>query len=178
MSDVQASTSGSTSGLSAAADHGRRANRQQRPPARCRPSWRELIRGIAGSIVVTALAIGVVELASRLISQQFPAPGPLLLLAVVYSAFSGGTIAGLVSALLTIVYAATFLDQPGRPFHYTPANLSRLSTLSVAAPTMALLVGLLRRRVEHTAAQLSRKKIESHYRRRLLEYCDQQGIVF
>ena len=61
----------------------------------------------AASLLVTLLAIALIEIISRTISVM-PVPGPILLLAVVYAAFTGGTLAGLASALLVILYELCF----------------------------------------------------------------------
>ena len=102
----------------------------------------------AASVTMTLVAIGVIEAASRWI-YIVPSPGPILLLAVVYAAFIGGTAAGLVSALLVIFYTAHFFVHQPTSLHDGDQAL-RLTTIAVTAPVMAVLVGILRRSARQT----------------------------
>lgn len=78
-------------------------------------------------------------------------PFPIFQLTVVYAAFRGGVRMGLLSALIVIVYALLFFDHPELPLHYTAANLSRVVVITLTTPSMALLVGFLKRRAVHAA---------------------------
>lgn len=78
-----------------------------------------------------------------------PNPPALLLLAVVYSAFSGGAIPGLFSALFAWFHFAYFFSLPDQPFHYNDENLRRVVVWAVATPAMALMVGILKKRAMH-----------------------------
>ena len=71
---------------------------------------------------------------------------PILLVAVVYAAFRGGTRLGLYSALLTVVYYIYFFSTSGHLFRYTPDNLARLLILILVSSLMAVLVGGLQQR--------------------------------
>ena len=72
----------------------------------------------------------------------------LLLIAVVVSAFLGGVLGGLTSAVIAVLYNAYFLSIPGELFHYTGRDLRRTIVLGAVLPPLALLVGYLRERVD------------------------------
>ncbi|OGQ78407.1 MAG: hypothetical protein A3F90_04655 [Deltaproteobacteria bacterium RIFCSPLOWO2_12_FULL_60_19] len=71
---------------------------------------------------VTLATIAAIELSARTV---FKVPNPLILivLAVVYSAFSGGLFGGRVSAAIAVLYGFYFFAGPGLLFHYTSENL-------------------------------------------------------
>jgi signal transduction histidine kinase/CheY-like chemotaxis protein len=76
---------------------------------------------------------------------QIPNQPPVLLIAVAYSAYRGTMIVGLFSAAIYGIYTALFFSNVGHPFVYTEPNLLRTVVLCVTAPTMAVMIGLLRR---------------------------------
>ena len=110
--------------------------------------WSRLVPGPAVTIAVLAS----IEAVSRAVGRV-PNPGVYFLPAVAFSAYVGGVAAGLVSAALALAYAAYFFAEPGRVFHYAGGDRARFVGMLVAAPVVALLVGLMRRRVEAAAAR-------------------------
>jgi two-component system cell cycle sensor histidine kinase/response regulator CckA len=93
-------------------------------------------------------------------------PFPFLLLTAVYSAYSGGLRPGVISALVTLVYAVHFLSEPGSILRYTPPHAYSLLALGVAVPVTVILVARLKDQAEraHTI-QLSRDEVERVERR-------------
>jgi len=89
-----------------------------------------------------------IELLARL-GFEIPNPPAILLLVVVFSAFTGGLRPGLISAAIAWMYFAYFFSNPGQPFHYTDANLRRVIVWAVATPSIVVMVGLLKGRSEH-----------------------------
>lgn len=75
-----------------------------------------------------------------------PNPGPILMLVIAYSAYLGGTSAGLASAAIAILFFALQLMQPGGS--YSNFDLGRVFVFVLVSPTMAVMVGTLRRRSE------------------------------
>jgi PAS domain S-box-containing protein len=92
---------------------------------------------------------------------KIPNPAPIYLIAVVYAAFTGGLPSGLVSAGITLLYAVYYFSTPGQLFHYSDDNLRNVIILAVTTPAIAIMVGILKQRVERLACeQVTRKSDE------------------
>jgi len=128
------------------------------------PDWAYIAASVRGPLLTLVTLIGLDQLARHGIplSQPFP----LLFLTVAYAAYSGGLLPGVVSAVLTGLYAAHFLSDPGRPLHYSGGNgLGVLATIAAAVGT-AVLVSRLRLVAERgRAARLDRDEAEALDRR-------------
>ncbi|HEY3011899.1 MAG TPA: ATP-binding protein, partial [Gemmatimonadales bacterium] len=93
-------------------------------------------------------------------------PFAFLLLTVVYSAYIGGLRPGLISGLLTVLYAIHFLSEPRSILHYTPANAYTLLGLGMVVPATVLLVSRLKDAADRArAVELSRAEAERLDRR-------------
>jgi signal transduction histidine kinase len=92
---------------------------------------------------------------------EIPNQPGVLLLAVVYCAYRGGLGVGLAGAALHILYTAVFFSNPGELFAYSHANTVRALVISLVAPAMATMVGLLRHEADQllTRAKLSEAKL-------------------
>ncbi len=103
------------------------------------------VRGPAATIAAVLVLIA----ASRL-GVTVPNPGVPLLLVVVYAAIAGGFVPGMVSAAITILYAALFFSDSaaGRPFAFTGDEPLRLLVLGIAAPLAVLFGALVKRRLD------------------------------
>ena len=94
---------------------------------------------------------------------KIPNPAPIYLIAVVYAAFTGGLSSGLVSAGITLLYAVYYFSTPGQLFHYSDDNLRNVIILAVTTPAIAIMVGILKQRVERLACeQVTRKSDEAN----------------
>ena len=113
-------------------------------PVKANPEPR-VARGTVSGFLVTVATLALVELLSHT-PLRIPDPSALCLLAVVFSAFTGGRRSGLLSAATTLAYALTAFSEPGDLFHYAAEDLRRLAVLAVAAPLTALLVSVRSRR--------------------------------
>jgi diguanylate cyclase (GGDEF)-like protein len=100
--------------------------------------WRSIIGPLGTLALVSALYAFERYVAS------VPNPGAITFVAVVFSAYIGGLTAGLVSAMISIAYAAVSFSIPGELLHFRPDNLARLYVLMVATPAIALMVGLVK----------------------------------
>jgi len=100
--------------------------------------------------VLMAAAIIVIEVLSRT-GYKVPNPPAILILLVVFFTFTGGMLAGLMSAVLESTYISYFFSIPGQPFHYTSENLVRVVVWAISVSAMVFMVGYLRRRAEHAA---------------------------
>ena len=96
--------------------------------------------------VLVTLGAGLLLAAFHVTPTRIPYPGILFVVAIIYSTFTGGFPAGFASAALSISFAALILSIPGAPLRYTHADLQRLWVSIAVFPSIALLVGLLKRR--------------------------------
>ena len=128
------------------------------------PDWGYLAANVRGPLLTLVILIGLDQLARH--REPLTHPFPLLLLTVAYAAYTGGLLPAVVSAVLTGLYAAHFLSDPGMPLHYTNGNsLALLGTL-VASFGMALLISRLRlQALRGHAERLGRAEAEALDRR-------------
>jgi diguanylate cyclase (GGDEF)-like protein len=99
------------------------------------------------------LAIGAVILAAKLGVKVPNVPG-VLLLPLAYSAYRGGLVIGLMAAVLHMGYSAIFFSLPSGLLQYGEGDLVRLSVIEVVAPSMATMIGMLRRKTDLSLRQL------------------------
>jgi two-component system cell cycle sensor histidine kinase/response regulator CckA len=126
--------------------------------------WARVGSSVRGPLLTLATAILLDVLARHNLAIAYPFP--FLLLTVVYSTYSGGLRPGVISALVTLVYAVHFLSEPGFILRYTASNTYSLLALGVAVPATVILVARLREQAEHARAiQLSRAEVELVERR-------------
>ncbi|HEY3177046.1 MAG TPA: ATP-binding protein [Candidatus Polarisedimenticolia bacterium] len=83
-----------------------------------------------------------------LVPPRVPNPSAIYILAVIFAAFVGGVVPGLVSAGMTLAWAALIYQEPGSFLHFSEENQSRMLLLALTTPSAALLVGVLRTRLE------------------------------
>jgi signal transduction histidine kinase len=105
------------------------------------------------------LLICAIEALSRT-SLRLPNPPALLLMAVVFSSFSGGLRSGILSAGLAWLYFAYYFSNPDQRFTYTDENLRRVVVWIFATPAMAVMTGLLKRRADRASADMLRSERE------------------
>jgi hypothetical protein len=119
---------------------------------------------VRGPLLTLATAI----LLDQIARNDLPVGQPFafLFVTVVYSTYSGGLRPGLISGLLTILYAVHFLSDPRSIFHYTAANGYTLLGLSLTVPLTVLLVARLQQAAERARTiELSRSEAERLERR-------------
>jgi PAS domain S-box-containing protein len=114
-------------------------------------------RRYGGPLLVVAIA-AVVELLAGT-AWRVPNPPALLLLAVVFAAFTGGRAPGLIAAAIAWTYCAYFFSASLQPLRYAPDDARRVVVWLLAMPAMAWMVGTLRRRVEAGAAKTREAEI-------------------
>ena len=129
-----------------------------------REDWARIGQSVRGPLATLAVAI----LFDQMARNDFPIshPFPILLLTVAYSTYSGGLRPGLVSGVLTLLYAIHFLAEPGSVFHYEAANAISLAGLVIVVPLTVLLVVRLKEAAERgRVVELSRTEAERLDRR-------------
>src|ERR1700730_9283533 len=99
------------------------------------------------------LAIAAVILAAQL-GIKFPNVPGVLLLPLAYSAYRGGLAMGLMAAVVHMGHSAIFFSLPGALFQYGGGNLVRLLVIVIVAPSMATMIGMLRRKTDSSLRQL------------------------
>lgn len=102
------------------------------------------------------LAVAVLILFLEVLSWSgfgIPHVDSFLLLLVAYVAFVDGVAAGLAAAGLAVAYFAYAVSPGGRIFHATVFEWEQVVIVGAAVPSLAVLVGLLRSRLEHANAR-------------------------
>jgi diguanylate cyclase (GGDEF)-like protein len=106
--------------------------------------WR-LYFGPLVTIVVGAAEFGI----DRLV-MPVPSPGAFLFFPVLFTAYIGGAIPGLVSAAIAVGYGAFLFAEPGTILVFEPTSLARLIVLAVLTTATALVVGTLQTRMRRS----------------------------
>ncbi len=107
--------------------------------------------------LVTVGALVALELLSGTF-LRIPNPPAVLVLATVFSAFTGGLRSGLISAAITCLYLGYFFSVPGEPFRYSGENLRRVLVWVVTIPAMVLMVAAMKRRADHALDEVLRRE--------------------
>jgi K+-sensing histidine kinase KdpD len=128
------------------------------------PDWTRIGACVRGPLLTMA-AVVVLDVLRRN-DVGLLSPFPVLILAVVYSAYIGGLRPALVSVAVSLLYGLHFFSEPGLPLRYSAAH--GRSLVAVAAST--LLAGWLASRLHDRARQagspeLSRADAEALSRR-------------
>ena len=100
-------------------------------------------------IIVTLITLAALELLAR-ISFRIPNPPPILMLAIILSAYMGGMKQGLISAAIVWCYTLYYFSISEQLFHYTDDSFRRIVTLTFVIPATAILVGTLKRRADQS----------------------------
>jgi two-component system cell cycle sensor histidine kinase/response regulator CckA len=111
------------------------------------PDWARIAECVRGPLLTMA-AVVLLDVLRRH-DVGLVSPFPVLILAVVYSAYIGGLRPALVSVAVSLLYALHFFAEPGLPLHYSTAQ--GRSLIAVAAST--LLAGVLASRLHDRARQ-------------------------
>src|SRR5688500_6975968 len=126
--------------------------------------WRRAAETVWGPL----LTLGAIILIDQLARHGMPVlyPFPVLLFSVVVSSYLGGLRTGLISAVLTVLYAVHFFAEPGMPLRYQATEGWSLLVVGLVAPGIAVLVARLRESAHRgTEAALTRAEAEALDRR-------------
>ena len=107
--------------------------------------------------LLTVCAAAILELASRT-GFRIPNPAAILVLTTVFATFSGGLRPGMLSAALSWLYLAYFLDEPGPGLAYAGDNVRRLVVWAVSLPAIVVMIGMLKRRAECASDEIVRRE--------------------
>jgi two-component system, cell cycle sensor histidine kinase and response regulator CckA len=129
-----------------------------------RPDWRAVGASVRGPLLTLAAAILLDILARERVAVVYPFP--VLILTVIYAAASGGLRSGVVSAVLTVLYAVHFFSEPRSSLHYTRNGAYSLILVGVATPVVAIVVARLRSAASAAhGLEFTRAEIEAMDRR-------------
>jgi two-component system sensor histidine kinase/response regulator len=104
-------------------------------------------------------AIVSIELADS-VGIKVPNPPSLLVMIVVFSAFSGGLRSGLLCHVIACTYFGVYYSVPEHPFHYVEGNLLRVFAYAVTTPVMIVMASRVKRRADRLAEQSLQKERE------------------
>jgi hypothetical protein len=96
-------------------------------------------------LVFTLIVLALMEALART-GRPLLFPGPFWELVVIHAALIEGLLSGLVSAALTILYAAYALALPDHYLMYGDEGVQRLLTQCLVGPGLAVLVAYSRRK--------------------------------
>src|SRR5262245_42453432 len=118
-------------------------------------------RAVLGPLVTLATVAGIYFCDRYLFTV--PNPGAISFVAVVFAAYIGGVTSGLVSALISLGYAALHFSAPDHILQFKPDDLARLYVLAVATPVIAAMVGVLQVRAKTALEreQVARRDVEA-----------------
>lgn len=102
--------------------------------------WRQ----ISGPVLTILVSLVALYVHRNVVHTN--APGALPFMAVLYSAYVGGLLPGLISAMIAIVFAANINSLPGQFLTYDLEGTVRFGLLAFFVTTFTLLIGTLRAR--------------------------------
>jgi two-component system sensor histidine kinase/response regulator len=114
-------------------------------------TWQQVWSLLIGP-VLAAGTVFAIELAQTF-KIKIPNPPSLLVMIVVFSAFSGGIKSGFLSHAIACLYFASYYSLPGRLFHYDGDNLLRVIGYAITTPTMVVMAGISKRRADRMNEQ-------------------------
>jgi diguanylate cyclase (GGDEF)-like protein len=119
--------------------------------------WRQ----ISGPVLT--MLVSVVTLYMHYNVVHTSAPGTVPFMAVLYSAYVGGLIPGLISAAIAIAFSATVNSVPGQFLTYDVEGAVRLTMLCFFVVLFTLLIGTLRSRATRLldTERASRERVEN-----------------
>ena len=120
------------------------------------------LRQVVAGLLVTLVTLLCIELIGEYL-VPIPYPPLIYICAVVFAAYAGGMVTGLLSAVVTLSYAALSLSEPGQFLRFSPDNQLHIIGLAVSTPAVALVMGFLHAR-EARALQRERhgrEKVEA-----------------
>ncbi|MGH8765862.1 MAG: ATP-binding protein [Burkholderiales bacterium] len=120
------------------------------------------VRELGGGQLVTLIVIFAIDSLTRSGLLAIQNPVAVVLIAVVYSGYSGGVLAGLISALLTLLYGLYYFDTPDAGLYLSPDDSARFTILAITAPLLAVMTGVLKERAGRALrAQLASERAHS-----------------
>jgi PAS domain S-box-containing protein len=126
--------------------------------------WVTVAASVRGPLLTLAAVVLLDVLRRREI--LLPSPFALLLVTVVYAAYTGGLRPALVSVAITVLYALHYLAEPGLPLRYTGEHAAGLVAVASASLLGAIMVARLHDRVRTARAlELTRADAEALARR-------------
>jgi two-component system cell cycle sensor histidine kinase/response regulator CckA len=138
------------------------------------PDWARIGACVRGPLLTMA-AVVVLDILRRH-DVGLLSPFPVLMLAVVYSAYIGGLKPALVSVAVSLLYALHFFAEPGLPLHYSAEQGRSLLAVAVSTLLAGLLASRLHERVRPAGStDFSRADAEALSRR--FSFIEQGSLI-
>jgi two-component system cell cycle sensor histidine kinase/response regulator CckA len=138
------------------------------------PDWARIGACVRGPVLTVATVV-VLDILRRH-EVGLTSPFPVLVLAVVYSAYVGGLRPALVSVTVSLLYALHFFAEPGLPLHYSPVQARSLVAVAASTLVAGLLASRLHQRVRQSEVpQVSRADAEALSRR--FSFIEQGSLI-
>ena len=117
---------------------------------------------VGGPLLTLFTLAGILALSRT--PWRVPNPATVILIPVVYSAYSGGLGPGLVSAVMSLVFVALYFSDPGHPLRFGPENLERMVGVALATLFITVMVGALKQRERRRMAAAAAARAGERYR--------------
>jgi signal transduction histidine kinase/DNA-binding response OmpR family regulator len=91
---------------------------------------------------------------------KVPNPPSLLVMIVVYAAFSGGLTGGLATHVIACIYFALYYSIPHHPFSYAEDDLLRVIGYALTTPVMVLMASIAKQRADRLSETSLRQERE------------------
>jgi len=102
--------------------------------------WSRCIVSLVALATVTAISLADRHLVA------IPNPGAIFFLAVVFAAYTGGIVSGLIATAITLGFSVLHFSAPGHLFAMRPEDFQRILILAICTPITAVFVGVLKTR--------------------------------
>jgi two-component system, sensor histidine kinase and response regulator len=120
-----------------------------KPPAVVlpRPRFWQRVRPVVAGPLLAAGAVGVIEVVDSF-GIKVPNPPSLLVMIVVFAAFSGGLAGGLATHIVSCFYFSLYYSIPSRPFSYAEGDLLRVIVYALTTPVMVVMASIAKQRAD------------------------------
>ncbi len=134
-------------------------------------------RSFIGPLVTAAVGAGILLVDRFVMPVQVPVLGAIMLFAVLFAAYVGGVLPGLVSTTLAIVVVAINFSEPGQLFVIMSDRLARLVAFSFITTSAALLIGISQSRARRAFELIKTANRKLGIAREALDQVDYGVIV-
>jgi diguanylate cyclase (GGDEF)-like protein len=134
-------------------------------------------RAFVGPLVAGLVGIGIVLVDRFVVPVPSPAPSAFMLFAVLFAAYVGGVVPGLISAAIAIEVVAYSLSEPGQFLVFTSDRQLRFGAYSLLTTLTAILVGLAQQRAWRALEEIRRANVRLEIARLALDRVEYGVII-
>ena len=110
-----------------------------------------------GGPLLTGVLFLIIVVLSKTV-WPIPDAFALLVLTTVFSTFTGGRRAGLLSATLTVLCLAYLSSTSGQPFRVSAGSVARIAVWAAVLPVMVFITALMKRRADEASDEIVRRE--------------------